>query len=71
MERLECMSWEGGEMAVGALLRTWGAGGGCKPEMQLFGFFSRARSAGTWWVGGVYCWGFWGGGGGGRAKRGF
>ncbi len=46
MERLECTSWEGGEMAVGALLRTWGAGGGCKPEMQLFGFFSRARSAG-------------------------
>jgi len=55
---MECMSWKGGEMAVGALLRTWGAGGGCKPEMQLFGFFSRARSVGFWWVGGVYCWGF-------------
>ena len=26
-------------MCVGALLRTWGAGGFGKPEMQLFGFF--------------------------------
>jgi len=47
-----------------------GSRGVLQARDALFGFFFWARSVGFWWVGGVYCWGFWGEGGGWRAKRG-
>lgn len=57
-------------MCVGALLRTWGAGGGCKPEVHFLDFF---LGLGVREFGGlVVCivGGREGEGGGWRAKRG-
>lgn len=74
MERLFAFlmrSWKGGEMSVGALLRTWGAGGFCKPEMHFLDFFS---GLGVWDFGGlVVCTvgGFGGREGGGERRGGF